>query len=86
VRVISVLDGVLAKQKYLVGDRLTAADIVFFPWNNLIFNPPNMLDGSPYKAEILEKFPHFLRWHESVKEYPSVKRAYEIRKQVMGSA
>jgi glutathione S-transferase len=32
-RVFGVLDSVLAKQKYLVGDKVTIADLSFIPWN-----------------------------------------------------
>ena len=32
-RVFGVLDSVLAKQKYLVGDKVTVADLAFIPWN-----------------------------------------------------
>jgi len=32
-RVFSVLDGVLSKQQYLVGDKVTIADLSFIPWN-----------------------------------------------------
>lgn len=32
-RDIGVLDGVPAKQKYLVGDKVTTADLSFVPWN-----------------------------------------------------
>ncbi|KAF8586958.1 thioredoxin-like protein [Ramaria rubella] len=35
-RVLSVLDSVLAKQPYLVGDHATVADISFIPWNNAV--------------------------------------------------
>jgi len=31
--VFSVLDGVLSKQQYLVGDKVTIADLSFIPWN-----------------------------------------------------
>jgi len=31
--VFGVLDGVLSKQKYLVGDKVTIADLSFIPWN-----------------------------------------------------
>ena len=82
VRVLTVLDGVLAKQKYLVGDKLSVADIAFFPWDNIIFNPPNMLDDSPYLDEV-KNLPNFMRWHEEVKAHPSVKRAFEERAAVM---
>ena len=32
-RVFGVLDSVLSKQKYLVGDKVTIADLSFVPWN-----------------------------------------------------
>ena len=32
-RVFGVLDAVLSKQKYLVGDKVTIADLSFIPWN-----------------------------------------------------
>lgn len=32
-RVFGVLDNVLSKQKYLVGDKVTIADLSFIPWN-----------------------------------------------------
>ena len=35
-RVFGVLDGVLSKQKYLVGDRVTIADLSFILWNVII--------------------------------------------------
>ena len=32
-RVFGVLDTVLSNQKYLVGDKVTIADLSFIPWN-----------------------------------------------------
>ena len=32
-RVFGVLDDVLSKQKYLVGDKVTTADLSLIPWN-----------------------------------------------------
>ena len=32
-RVLGVLDTVLSNQKYLVGDKVTIADLSFIPWN-----------------------------------------------------
>ena len=37
-RVFGVLDGVLSKQKYLVGDKVTIADLSFIPWNAAVVN------------------------------------------------
>ena len=36
-RVFGVLDGVLSKQKYLVGDKVTIADLSFISWNMVVF-------------------------------------------------
>ena len=33
-----VLDEVLAKQKYLVGEKVTIADLSFIPWNVAVVN------------------------------------------------
>jgi len=78
IRIISVLDGVLAKQKYLVGNKLTVADLCFYSWNYGIFNAPHILKDSPSEAE-LQKYKNFLRWNEEVEQFESVKKAYAIR-------
>jgi len=79
IRVVSVLDGVLAKQKYLVGDKMSIADISFYVWDYyLFFNPPDLLADSPYKEELM-KYKNFLRWHEEVGQMETVKKLYEQR-------
>ena len=35
-RVFGVLDAVLSKQNYLVGDKVTIADLSFIPWNTAV--------------------------------------------------
>ena len=37
-RVLQVLDGVLAKQEWLVGGKCTIADLSFIPWNRGAIN------------------------------------------------
>ena len=37
-RVFGVLDEVLSKQKYLVEDKVTVADLSFIPWNAIVVN------------------------------------------------
>lgn len=81
VRVFTVLDGVLSKQKYLVGDKLTAADVAFFPWDDLVFDASSILDA-PYLTDI-KKLTNVMRWHEDVKAHPSVKRTFEERAKAM---
>jgi len=77
VRVISVLDSVLGEKRYLVGDKLTVADLCFVPWNNSL---PRITDDSPY-AEELKKFTNFARWHADLVDQPAVKRMLTIREQ-----
>jgi len=81
IRVLSVLDGVLANQKYLVGNKLSIADISFYPWDYVLFNPPNLLGDSPFQEEA-QKFKNFLRWHEEVGQLTSVKKVYEVREEL----
>jgi len=78
IRVISVLDSVLANQEYLVGNKITIADISFYVWDYPLLNPTYLLRDSPFEAE-LQKYKNFLRWHEEVEQLESVKKAYGIR-------
>lgn len=47
-RVLGVLDGVLANKEYLVGGKLTIADLSFVPWN---VNAATRLLGAEFKIE-----------------------------------
>jgi len=40
-----------------------------------------LLDDSPFKAEV-EKYPNFLKWHESLSAHPSIRKAFDIRAQL----
>ena len=57
-RVFGVLDGVLAKQEWLVGNKCTIADLSFVQWNNVamlrIFKDVEDVD-------IPKKFPSFFQ-------------------------
>jgi glutathione S-transferase len=55
-RVFGVLDSVLSKQKYLVGDKVTIADLSFIPWNAGVVNwlIPDI--------DIDKNYPAFARW------------------------
>ena len=72
-RVVGVLDGVLAKQKYLVGDKPTIADFAFIPWDQMI---PWLLGGSSVS---LDKYTNFKRWNDEMAARPAVKKVYEIK-------
>ncbi len=74
-RVVSVLDGMLAKSPsgWLVGDKCTYADLAFFMWDENI--EPIM---SPFKGEWdAAKYPNWKKWHERMAERPAVKKVVE---------
>ncbi|KAI0793540.1 glutathione S-transferase C-terminal-like protein [Fomes fomentarius] len=80
VRVLSVLDGVLAKSPsgYLVGGKLTVADLSFVPWNrgalSLILNVGEGIGP----VDVEKEYPAFHAWHQKLVELPTVKRLLEL--------
>jgi len=77
-RILGVLESVLsAKPKsaqFLVGDRLTYADLSFAPYNRIL----DILLGVPDDQKFAG-FPHVQAWHEAMIQRPSWKRAMEVR-------
>ena len=65
-----MLDGVLASRPYLLGDKLTIADLTFIPWNTRL---PVWVKGSPFEEE-LAGYRNALKWHEGLLELPAVKK------------
>jgi len=74
-RVVSVLDGVLANKKYLVGEKATIADFSFIPWDNAI---PWILTGAPEEIDI-KKYKNFERWHKELNDRAAVKKVNDIK-------
>ncbi|KAF3010111.1 hypothetical protein E8E14_000462 [Neopestalotiopsis sp. 37M] len=79
-RIISVLDGILADRKYLVGDKVTYADLAFVTWNHFIdwVVEPGSWDINAY--------PNFKRWHEELEARPSVIETFKDRDAAMAAA
>ena len=83
-RVTGVIDSHLSKtgQEYLVGDKVTFADLMFLPWNFLLIGggmgPDAGLGQEFREKEWPEKYPHHYEWHQKLMERPSVKRALEV--------
>ncbi|KIP03189.1 hypothetical protein PHLGIDRAFT_31921 [Phlebiopsis gigantea 11061_1 CR5-6] len=75
-RVFSVLEEVLSKREWLVGDKPTVADISFIPWNNFAIS--GLLPG----VELAEKYPALLAWHGKLTSRPAVKKVAEIQAEV----
>jgi glutathione S-transferase len=79
--VISVLDGVLAEREYLVGNKVTIADISFVPWHLVL---GYLLPENSELAKELAKYKHFARWNEALLNYPAVKKTVTLRNEVAG--
>ncbi|KAK3989400.1 putative glutathione S-transferase, partial [Cladorrhinum sp. PSN332] len=81
-RILSVLETVLsakpADEQWLVGNKMTYADMAFVPWN---FRLSEVLMQS--WDEVFEGTPHVRAWHEKMVELPSWKRAMEHRARLM---
>ncbi len=61
---LGVLDGILAKHRYLAGDWLSLADLIFFP--ELFY-----VVMTPRTANLLPPFEHLYRWFEEMSARPA---------------
>ncbi|KAF2478186.1 glutathione S-transferase II [Lindgomyces ingoldianus] len=77
-RILSVLEGQLEGKQWLVGDKITFADLSFVTWNDridatLMCAPEKKFDG----------IPNVKAWHERMTSRPSWKKAMETRAKLM---
>ncbi|KAH8805994.1 glutathione S-transferase [Xylogone sp. PMI_703] len=79
-RVVGVVEYHLEKQKtgYLVGNKVSYADLAWIPWNGFI----NWLVPD---FNVKKEFPKFAEWDEKLRARSAVVKAYEI-KDKLGSA
>jgi len=84
-RVIGVIDAHLKKTgtEYLVGDKVTYADLSFIPWFWLILYPPFVM-GEGFPQEWETQFPHAWAWNQRLAARPSVIAARDARFKAMG--
>ncbi|KAI1485611.1 URE2 protein [Biscogniauxia mediterranea] len=73
-RVYYVLDKILEGREYLVGNKLTYADISFIPWDDYVLN--NMAEFKI--AEKAEAYPNYLAWHRRVQAHPAVAKSKKL--------
>ncbi|KAI9812670.1 MAG: glutathione S- transferase, nitrogen catabolite repression regulator [Phylliscum demangeonii] len=78
-RVIAVFNRALEGHQYLVGDKVTIADLVTIPWNNIA----GMLLSPEDKAQLDKDNPNYLAWYQRLVERPAVKKAFALREQAM---
>ncbi|KAG0124137.1 glutathione S-transferase [Tuber indicum] len=74
-RVLGVLDAWLADKEYLVGGRLSIADIAFVPWHEALGYLDNE-EVNNWKKE----FPNAGAWHERVMALPAAKASFEAKR------
>ncbi|EMD31023.1 hypothetical protein CERSUDRAFT_120156 [Gelatoporia subvermispora B] len=75
-RVLGVLESVLSKQEWLVGGKLTVADLSFIPWNNFA----TALILADYPDFNFEKdFPATAAWHSKLTSRPAIKDVWGQR-------
>ncbi|KAI0201101.1 glutathione S-transferase [Astrocystis sublimbata] len=77
-RVLGVLDGVLAQQPWLVGDKMTFADLAFVPWNDRLDVTLGVPDDKKF-----EGFAHVQAWHERMAQRPAWTKAMELRTKLL---
>lgn len=79
-RVLGVLDGVLSKSEsgWLVGSRMTFADLAFVPWNDRLDATLGVPDEKKFDG-----FPAVAAWHERMVKRPSWVKAMKLRGQLM---
>lgn len=92
-RVCEVLDAILAKSEWLVGNKCTIADMAFVPWYvTPLYRPvadecrnvialDNFLTEGKTKAD----FPHLLKWHAALCENPAIKASLAERDAIMAA-
>ncbi|KAJ8126268.1 hypothetical protein O1611_g7373 [Lasiodiplodia mahajangana] len=81
-RVLQVLDGWLEGRQWLVGDKMTYADMAFVPWNDRI---DDVIIGCA-RANMFEGCPNVQAWHERMTSRHTWKKIMEDRRVLMEKA
>ncbi|KAL8959699.1 MAG: hypothetical protein Q9193_003477 [Seirophora villosa] len=77
-RVCGVLEGCLQGKNWLVGEKITFADLAFVSWNDRL--DVVLMVGAEIK---FSGFPNVQAWHERMVSRPSWNKAMEIRAKLM---
>lgn len=83
-RVTSVIELHL-KQKgtqYLVGDKVTIADLSFIPWNWML----SFILGEDEEKSLAAKYPLFSAWRVKLESRPAVQKVWQLRQKATGKA
>ncbi|EME47042.1 hypothetical protein DOTSEDRAFT_123585 [Dothistroma septosporum NZE10] len=85
-RVLGVIDSHLKQsgKAFLVGDKVSYADLAFVPWHWLLEYAPH-INGEEFVSEWKEKYPTCWAWNQKLQERPAVKKCREERTEAMQS-
>ncbi|KAI0372096.1 glutathione S-transferase C-terminal-like protein [Pilatotrama ljubarskyi] len=84
-RVFGVLDNVLSKQEWLVGGKMTIADLAFLPWNYAAIYRGG-LDQFEGGVDVEKQFPAFYEWHFKLAARPYAAEFLKQRQAVRAAA
>lgn len=73
-RVLGVLDRALEGKEWLVGDKMTFADLAWVPYNSLL---PLFFECAPEEA--LHDYPNVNAWHERMTSRASWQKVLELK-------
>ena len=76
-RVTKVLDSALQGKEYLVGNKLTYADLAFIPWYWRLEGIDK--EGVGFKENLSKDNPAFGAWFKKMLDRPLVKKIYEAQ-------
>ncbi|PNP50696.1 hypothetical protein THARTR1_08714 [Trichoderma harzianum] len=83
-RTITTVDRALRGKEYLVGDKITLADLAYIPWD-LALDTILLGDEESATAEDRKKlWPDWFAWHNRVLLRPSVQKMLAIQKKAQG--
>ncbi|KAL7931444.1 glutathione S-transferase [Trichoderma chlorosporum] len=83
-RTITTVDRALSGKEYLVGGKISLADLAYIPWD-LALDVILMGDAEAATAEGRQKlWPNWSTWHNRLLERPAVQKALAIQKKVQG--
>jgi glutathione S-transferase len=83
-RTITTVDRALTGKEYLVGGKITLADLAFIPWDRTL-DVIMVGDSEAATAEDREKlWPNWSAWHNRIMKRPAVQKAVDIQNTVQG--
>lgn len=83
-RTVTTVDRALKGKEYLVGGKITLADIAFIPWDRAL---DAILAGDSEAATANQReelWSNWSAWHNRVMQRPSVQQAVQIQNTVQG--